>query len=358
MQVVLQTPTELVVHDGRWHNVVLGALFAALGGGVMWLRWTHPTGWSGNAGPWVVYVVGTMFVLASGVIFWVAADRRCVVDRTARSVALVVQRLVHRQSTLLPFKDIADVALEESAGMPTVGSNTRSAPTYRVVFLMKDGSRVPWTPYSTGDRVSQETCAAAVRTFGGWGGSAAEQSQPTTPTPSFISHPVATSWGCVGAFLSIFVAVGLGLFSVGAYRITMWHPVPANVVSSDVGTVTGSKGNTYKPVVVYNYRYDGRPYQAATVTPIDFSASQSWAQSIVSKYRPGDVTTAYVDPGNPYKAFLLRQVSLFPLLFVLIPVCVGLIFAWSVRTQRLQVALAQKHLVPVVGSVSSSMEVT
>ncbi|HEY2851037.1 MAG TPA: DUF3592 domain-containing protein [Gemmatimonadaceae bacterium] len=351
MQVVLQTPTELVVHDGRWHMVVLGALFAALGGGVMWLRLTHPTGWSGNGGPWVVYVVGTMFVLASGLIFWLSADRQYVVDRTARSVALVVQRLVHRQSTLLSFKDIADVALEESAGMATTGSNSRSGPTYRVVFLMKDGSRVPWTPYSTNDRVSQETCAAAVRMFGGWGGSAAEQAQPTTPTPALISHPVATNWGCVAALLSIFVAVGLGIFSVSVYRIATWRPVPANVVSSDVGTVQGSKGNTYKPVVVYNYRYEGRPYQAATVTPVDFSAGRGWAQSIVNKYRAGDVTTAYVDPANPYKAYLIRKVSWFALLFVLIPVCFGLIFGWIVRTQRLQVALAQKHLVPVVGSV-------
>ncbi|HXD23813.1 MAG TPA: hypothetical protein VN613_10705, partial [Gemmatimonadaceae bacterium] len=192
MQVILHTPSELVVHDGRWHMVVFGAVIGAMGGGVMWLRWTHPTGWSGNGGPWVVYVVGTMFVGASALIFWLSADRRYIVDRTARSVALVVQRLVHRQSTLLSFNDIKDVALEESAGMANVGSNSRSSPTYRVVFLMKDGSRVPWTPYSTGDRVSQETCAAAVRTFGGWGGTPDGQPAPATSTPALISHPMAT----------------------------------------------------------------------------------------------------------------------------------------------------------------------
>lgn len=350
MQVVLQTPSELVVHDGRWHTVLFGALFAAMGGGVMWLRWTHPTGWSGNGGAWVVYVVGSMFVMASGVIFWLAADRRYVVDRATHTVALVVQRLVHRQSTLLAFKDIADVALEQSAGMPSDTRSTRAS-TYRVVFLMKDGSRVPWTPYSTSDRVSQESCAAAVRTFGGWSGTPVEQSQPVKPAPALISHPVATNWGCLAAFLSIFVAVGIGLLGLQVYRIVAWRPVAANILSSDVGTVSGEKGNTYKPVVVYSYRYQGWAFQAAAVTPIDISASQHWAQSIAGKYRPGDVTTAYVDPDNPYKAFLLRQVSLFPLLFVLIPVCLGLIFSWVVRVQRLQVVLAQKHLVPVVDSI-------
>jgi Protein of unknown function (DUF3592) len=124
----------------------------------------------------------------------------------------------------------------------------------------------------------------------------------------------------------------------------------ATVVSSDVGTVKGGKGNTYKPVVVYNYTYLGRPYQASAVTPISISASRSWAQSIVSKYRSGDVTTAYVDPDQPYSAYLLRQVSLLPLLFVLIPVCFALLFIWMVRVQRRQVELAQEHLVPVVSS--------
>jgi hypothetical protein len=349
MQVVRQTPTELVVHDGRWGTVLLGSILLAMGGGMMWLQWTHPGAGSGNGGPWVVYVVGSMFVLGGTLAMWLSADRRYVVDRTARTVSIVVQRLVHRQATVLAFNDIADVALEQSAGMAS-GSNSRTAPTFRVLFMMKDGSRVPWTPYLTSARESQERCAAAVRTFGGWGGTPDQQHQPTTPTPALISHPVATNWGCLAAFLSIFLAVGGGLFSLELYRIATWRPVVATVVSSDVGTVNRGKGNTYKPVVVYNYRYLGRPYQASAVTPIDISASQSWAQSIVSRYRSGDVTTAYVDPNQPYSAYLVRQVSLIPLLFVLIPVCFALLFSWMVRVQRRQVELAQKHLVPVVSS--------
>ncbi len=349
MQVVLQTPTELVVHDGRWGNVLMAAVILALGGGAIWLQWTHPTGGSGNGGPWVVYVVGSAFVIASGVIFWLSADRRYVVDRAAHTVSIVVQRLVHRQATLLAFKDIEDVALEQTAGMHTQGSGTTS-PTWRVVFLMKDGSRVPWTPYSTSARESQEMCAAAVRTFGGWAGSPEHQVAPVGATPAIIGHPVATNWGCLAAIFGIFVAIGLGIFSVEVYRIAMWHPVPATVVSSDVGVVHGGKGNSYKPVVVYNYRYQGYPFQAAAVTPISISASQSWAQSIVAKYHPGDVTTAYVNPNNPYNTYLLRQVSLIPLIFVLIPVLFGLLFSWVLRVQRSQVALAQKHLVPVVNA--------
>jgi hypothetical protein len=129
-----------------------------------------------------------------------------------------------------------------------------------------------------------------------------------------------------------------------------WHPVPATVISSDVGTVHHSKGDSYKPVVVYSYRFDGFQFQAATVTPIDISAGQAWAQSIVSRYHPGNTTTAYVNPDDPNRAFIYRQVSLMPLLFVVIPGLVGLLFAWNVRLQRRQVQLAEKHLVPVVNA--------
>jgi hypothetical protein len=226
MQVVLQTPAELVVHDGRWTTVLMGAIFSAMGGGVIWLWWTHPTGWSGNAGPWLVYLVGTVFVVVGVVIFWFSADRRYIVDRSARTVRIVVQRLVHQQTTFLVFKDIDDVA-----------------------------------------------------------------------------------------------------------------------------TVRGDKGDTYKPVVMYNYSYDGMQYQASSVTPISISAGEDWARSIASRYRPGSATTAYVNPDHPNNAYLLRRVSLMPLIFVFIPVLFGLLFSWIVRVQRLQVQLAQKHLVPVVNSV-------
>ena len=328
----------------------MGAVFSVMGGGVMWLRWTHPTGWSGNGGPWVVYVVGSAFAIAGVVIFWTSADRRYIVDRSARTVRIVIQRLVHQQTTFLAFKDIDDVALEQSAGM-TTGQNQRSSPTWRVVFLMKDGSRVPWTPYFTNARVTQETCAAAVRAFGGWTGNPEHQaSQPTTATPALISHPVATNWGCLAAFLSIFVAIGIGLFGLELYRIATWRAVQATVISSNIGTVRGNKGNSYQPVVVYNYTYEGNQYQAANVTPIRISASQGWALSIASMYRPGSVTTAYVNPSQPYDAFLYRRPSLMPLVFVLFPVLLGLLFSWIVRVQRAQVQLAEKHLVPVVNA--------
>jgi hypothetical protein len=351
MQVVLQTPSELVVHDGRWTTAFMGAIFTASGGGFMWLRWTHPTGWSGNGGPWLVYLVGTVFVFVGILIFWFSADRRYVVDRGAHTVSIIVQRLVHRTTTLLAFKDIDDVVLEQSMTTSTsMNPNRQSMGTYRVVFLMKDGSRVPWTPYSTNDRASQERCCAAVRAFGGWAGNPEHQIAPTTPPPAILSHPIATNWGCLAAFLSIFVAIGLGLFCLQVFRIATYRPVSANVTLSGVAAVPGNKGTSYKPVVVYNYRYQGSPYEASTVMPITISAGRAWAKSVADNYRPGQVTTAYVNPDHPNNAYLVRRVSLMPLIFVAFPVLFGLLYSWILRAQRAQVQLAEKHLVPVVNS--------
>ncbi len=352
MQVVLQTPSELVVHDSRWNLVLMGSLFSASGFGFIWLRWTHPDGWSGNAGPWLVYLVGGLFGIIGLLIIYFSADRRYIIDRSAKTARIVVQRLVNRQTTTLPFDTIDDVALEQSAPMrrSSSSSDTPSGPTWRVVFLMKDGSRIPWTPYSTSMRVTQETCAAAVRSFGGWSGRPDHPVPPSIASPSLISHPAATNIGCLAAFLSIFVAVGLGIFSLQVYRIITYEPVSARVYSTDIKTISGDKGSTYAPLVNYGYTWKGTAYQASQVNPIQISSSYSWAQGITKQFHPGSVVTAYVSPTHPEKAYLLRHASIIPLFFVVVPVLFAMLFSWVIRAQRAQVVFTEQHLVPVVNA--------
>ena len=93
------------------------------------------------------------------------------------------------------------------------------------------------------------------------------------------------------------------------------------------------------------------------VTPINISAGKGWAQAIADRCKPGSVTTAYVDPANPYNAFLYRRVSLMPLLFVAFPLGFGLLYGFALRSQRRQVQLSEKLLVPVVPA-SASIRIT
>ena len=352
MQVVLQTPSEMVVHDSRWSLVAMGSIFSAIGFGFIWLRISHPDGWSGNGGPWVVYVVGGLFGIVGLLIIHFSADRRYIIDRSAKKASIVVQRLVHRTTTALSFDDIDDVALEQSQSMQQSGSaNKEFGSTYRVVFMMKDGSRVPWTPYSSSARESQETCAAAVRTFGGWSGRPDHPVPPSIAAPSLISHPAATNWGCFAALMSLFVAVGLGIFSLQVFKIITYEPIEAKVYSNGVKEVKGSKGgSTYAPMVSYGYYKNGVAYYSTAVNPIQISASLTWANNVVKQFPPGSVVTAYVSPSHPERAFLIRRASLIPLFFVVIPVLFTMLFMWSLRMQRNQVVFAEKHLVPVVAA--------
>jgi Protein of unknown function (DUF3592) len=339
MKVVQQTSNQLVVHEGALQTVVLGAIFVALGGGLIMLRVADPSNWTGNAGAWLVYVVGGMFAAVGIASLVLSADRRYVIDRAAGTVRILVQRLGHPTSDEYALGDLKDVALERSAG-----GTRETRPFYRIVFLTRTEGRVPWTPYSTADEGTLASCASAVRAFCGWVSAPAR----AAPSGSVSGHPVATNWGCVGAFLAIFVATGLGMFASEVYRLTTWQPVSARVLSTDLKAVRGDKGTTYAPVVRYLYTVNGAQYVSSRVLPLDISASVGWAERLRDRFRPGDAVTAYVDPSHPGSAFLVHEVSMLPLLFAVLPLTVVGLLAWIAALQRRQLAAVERYPVPVV----------
>ena len=60
--------------------------------------------------------------------------------------------------------------------------------------------------------------------------------------------------------------------------------------------------------------------------------------------------TAYVDPGNPRKAYLVNQFSGTPLVFVIIPLVFATLVSVSVGWQRRQTSLAAAVAVPILSS--------
>jgi len=194
-----------------------------------------------------------------------------------------------------------------------------------------------------------------VRSFYGWADAPASgvSAPPTPPPPQTASalsgHPATTNYGCVGAFLAVFVAVGLGLFGAEVYRLYAWQATPARVLSTNIKSVRGSKGATsYQPVVRYQYVIDGRAYQSDRVHPITLSASRRWAESVLSRFRPGQEVMAYVNPSQPASAYLVHELSYLPLIFVAFPLLMFGALAGIVRAQRRQTAMAQAHPVPIL----------
>jgi hypothetical protein len=345
MKVEERSNDALIIRDGPWQMRAIGAAFS---GGSIAILYLVGRGHRADPGVWVAFVVCAMFALAGSALLILAADRRWVLDRRERVARIVTLGIRGRRVVEYPLASIRDVALE------TGGLQDRdSAPTYRPVFLMQDGSRVPWLPYFTGARGSQATCVAAAREFGEWKTEPADQTASASPDQSSVRSGKKVPLGCVAAFLSIFVAVGTGLMAVQVYRLTTWRAVPALVLSTDIQTVRGSKGgSTYRPTATYRYVINGDTVIGNGIMPISVSAGYSWAQKIESRYVPGRYTTAYVDPRHPGNSFLLHEATLMPVIFIGLPLIFGVVLVsmsrWAVR----EGSLTTLYPVPVIAPAS------
>jgi hypothetical protein len=90
-------------------------------------------------------------------------------------------------------------------------------------------------------------------------------------------------------------------------RLTTWLPVEATMLSKDVDENSDSDGTTYRPVVVYRYYVNDRPYTSNRVHPISQGRSGGWAHRIVAQYDLNARYTAWYNPADPTEAFLRRS---------------------------------------------------
>ena len=366
MQIVEQSSDRLVIRQGAWSARLFGTAFALFGAVML-----AAVIWGGRGkehGVWVAWVVCGMFTIVGIAVAVTASNRQIVFDRSHKTAQLIqTGGVTASRATEVQFSEIRDIALESNL----LEGRTRGAPAYRVVFVLRDGTRLPWTTILTSDLGTQSTCAAAARAFGGWDAAAArsgaaptEVARPTPPpgvvpilpTPRSVAvatqlarTPAVQNLGCVIGFLGLFVALGVSGVIVELERLATWRAVPAVVQESHIDAVKGSKGGvSYKPVVTYTYQVEGTSYTSSSVTILPESRSWGWAIGISQRYRPGAHATAYVDPGNPHKAFLVNEFSGIPLLFVIFPLVFAGIASASIRWQRRQTAIAAAVRVPIL----------
>ncbi len=132
-------------------------------------------------------------------------------------------------------------------------------------------------------------------------------------------------------FVALFTLLPLVFFGVGGYmvwnqhhKITTYRPVAAEVLSKDIEVhrsrnSDGRTSTSYKPIVEYRYQVDGTTHECDVVTPLDESATQGWARETINRYQVGQQTEAYYNPDDPDEAFLIKQYSFFPYIFLLSP---------------------------------------
>jgi len=138
--------------------------------------------------------------------------------------------------------------------------------------------------------------------------------------------------GCLVAFFGLFFVVGLSVFYFVTVRPVMlyaaarsWQETTCTVLSSEVGSHSGSDSTTYSVDVVYTYNFEGREFQAKRYGFLGGSSSgREGKEEIVARYPPGARVTCWIDPSHPDQAVLNREpslewlVGLIPLVFLLV----------------------------------------
>jgi hypothetical protein len=369
MRTAEKAPGHLVLHESPWGVRAAGALLAALGAGLLLMVAADSRG---EGSVWVAYVVGGAFLIAGVAAALTAADCRLEFDSVAATVRMIRRGMLGTTHAVYPFAAIRDIGLEVSA----MGRGSRSSGLYRSVFVLRDGTRVPWTSAATGDFGSQARCVAAARAFGGWDRTTSDRggtqpsgvtmsSRPTPLTampatsfpgepPRFSVQPRMQNAKLVGVVLGAFALAGVVMMAVEAERLIRWRPVPAVVQASAVEAVRGNRGSTsFRPIVTYEYAVNGRRYASTQVNVLAVSRSYGWAQSMSTRFVPGAPTTAYVNPDDPAKAYLVHEISLLPLCITLIPALFGGVFLVASRWSDRQAELARGVNVPILAAASA-----
>jgi hypothetical protein len=132
--------------------------------------------------------------------------------------------------------------------------------------------------------------------------------------------------GRVGGFaipLGLFLLVGVAVWGWDAWRLLRGRATPAVVVSSTVELSRGRSGGTWRPAVEYRYvAADSERVGTAALPGAGEGRGRGWAERIARRFAPGDSVTAWVDPTDPARAYLVRQPSAGVLLMVAAPLAV------------------------------------
>jgi len=120
------------------------------------------------------------------------------------------------------------------------------------------------------------------------------------------------------------LVVGLAIAGFGTYdylhqseAISDAVAVDATVTATEVDSVSQRRGGLdYRPVVSYEYTYEGESYTSSNLYPATFEpdyGTESAAEAELQGYERGGPVTAYVNPEAPSEAFLEAETSTGPL---------------------------------------------
>lgn len=140
----------------------------------------------------------------------------------------------------------------------------------------------------------------------------------------------------------LFAGFGLFLFVVGVTQhfqqrrlLAVAEPIDALILRSEVHSSHSTPARlgterrplrdggttTHRPEVRFRYEIDGREYESDLLRPAIIVQGYASAESAAEELRDfpvGQRVIAYVDPSQPEKAFLIRESSAGPMVFMIV----------------------------------------
>jgi hypothetical protein len=323
MHVAKHTPDQLVLTDSGATLRMIGAFLLVFGAIFVY------SGMQQSMLALPPIIIGSLAAL--GGIAFVVLPGRVIAAFDKPSHTLIITRRSVRGYTRdeVDFSRITDVTTESSQ----IG---RGGTTWRVAIVLKDGTRIPLTSWYSSSPLHQVAADAAEQFLGiapsATGPAGASQYGVRLALRHRQHAQSRGSIGCMMLFCGIFLAVGGTMTYVVASRLITWLPISATVVGTRITTVRGSKGGvSYRPDISYRYEAGGRSYIGTHATILNESRSYGWANGIVRRFPNGAEVTAYIDPANFARSYLIHEWSFFPMLFTAIPLVAMLSLLWTLR---------------------------
>jgi hypothetical protein len=132
----------------------------------------------------------------------------------------------------------------------------------------------------------------------------------------------------------VFGVIGLVMLVYGAYELFVERRLMANAqavqatitesnvsVSRDLASDgnSGASAFSYAPVVKFRYEFSGRAYEGTMLRPTGrVYNSQAAAANELTRFPAGAGVQAFVNPAYPENAYLLREASRGPVIFVVV----------------------------------------
>ena len=114
-------------------------------------------------------------------------------------------------------------------------------------------------------------------------------------------------------------AVSVFLIRAQERRLSTWQPAPAVITESREVTYYKRKGGPSRTVRVrYLYRAAGREHESDRIYPGPWSTTAGDSVELRARFPAGAAATAFVDPDDPTRAFLVPLRSFLPYLLVLL----------------------------------------